>query len=417
MEDNELCNMDRLISQTAELHCFDDPIELEYCNDEIDASVQVLAAAKILSIKPHSVNFGSSADVGEINFSSTQFWVRIMGLSRDSISEPNIRLIAAKIGRLVEIDPKSLGIFFVGDFVRVKIDALIHKPLAAGFFQKRKRGAPRWIQLKYERLHDFCFKCGVLGHDHRICSATERVTVSNGITRVALYGAWLRAENDILSCFHSIRSNMEKRQADYPEPNRAQELPLISRNRQAAGRERIAPNDWRLENKNVIPSPSASQMVQVVSSRLGDQRRLYVTSSSLESDANLRYQGKRYTNEEIMETEVQVVEHMSPGQSFAEFCREKRGKVVKYAGLFPDVLIDLCYHPEEYYNDILEEMLEPSPVIRFKAHQAILNPAPSMEEWRAQQGIGLDGARISPSRKRKVQEFILPIPYPTDMPQ
>ncbi|PON85591.1 hypothetical protein TorRG33x02_185930 [Trema orientale] len=304
MEDDVLCDMERLISQTANPHYFDDPLELEYCDDEHDASSLLLVAAKILSIKPSSLNFVKSVlaqmwgipkglkvtelernkfsivfpsaldkkhimnkgpwsinrelivlkdvplslTIREVNLSSTLFWVRITGLSRDSISESHIRFIAAKIGRLVEIDPKSLGIFFAGDLVRVK---------------------------------DFCFKYRVLGHDHRICSAMEGVMISNGITRVALYGAWLRAENDVLSCFHSNRSNMEQRPAAFLEPNRDQELLLISRNRQSAWRGRLAPNDWRLEGKKIISSPGASQMVQAASSGLSDQRGLCVTSSTL----------------------------------------------------------------------------------------------------------------------------------------
>ncbi|PON86466.1 hypothetical protein TorRG33x02_178070 [Trema orientale] len=95
MEEGDGHEIDRLISQTAELHCFDDPLELESYEEETDASTLVLAAAKLLSIKKHSVSFVKTV--------LAQMWGIPKGL------KSNIRLIASKIGKLIEIDVKSMG--------------------------------------------------------------------------------------------------------------------------------------------------------------------------------------------------------------------------------------------------------------------------------------------------------------------
>ncbi|PON38332.1 hypothetical protein PanWU01x14_313230 [Parasponia andersonii] len=78
---------------------------------------------------------------------------------------------------MVEIDKKSLGVFFARDYVRVKMEIVVHRPLAAG-------------------------------HDYKIYTMAEGVTVTNRITRVALYRPLLLVESEIMSCFQSNLSEV-----------------------------------------------------------------------------------------------------------------------------------------------------------------------------------------------------------------
>lgn len=81
-------------------------------------------------------------------------------------------------------------------YLRFKVEISIKSPLPAGFFQKRFGGGETWIQFKYERLADFCFKCGMLEHVTGKCSFTVPATITsgNGIA-TNLFGMWLKAEN------------------------------------------------------------------------------------------------------------------------------------------------------------------------------------------------------------------------------
>lgn len=66
--------------------------------------------------------------VKEVDFSTTTFWVRMFGLPKDFISLENGKIIAGRIGRLLEMDKCMLNIFFSGDYVRIRIEVVVTKP-------------------------------------------------------------------------------------------------------------------------------------------------------------------------------------------------------------------------------------------------------------------------------------------------
>ena len=49
--------------------------------------------------------------------------------------------------------------------VRVKID--VTKKLVRGKKVMIEGGEQRWINFRYERLPNFCYRCGLLNHDLR----------------------------------------------------------------------------------------------------------------------------------------------------------------------------------------------------------------------------------------------------------
>ncbi|KAI9127255.1 hypothetical protein K1719_001814 [Acacia pycnantha] len=58
-----------------------------------------------------------------------------------------------------------------------------------GFWIPRKEKEPAWVVVKYERLQNFCYVCGRLGHDDRRCS--EGLNRKLGEGAVKEYGSWL----------------------------------------------------------------------------------------------------------------------------------------------------------------------------------------------------------------------------------
>ncbi|KAH7510502.1 hypothetical protein FEM48_ZijujUnG0122700 [Ziziphus jujuba var. spinosa] len=77
-------------------------------------------------------------------------------------------------------------------YMRIQVELDIRKPIPTGFLQRMgKEGS--WIQLCYERLIEFCYNCGLIGHGKSSCS---QPLSHNQITNGDLYGPWLRVEAD-----------------------------------------------------------------------------------------------------------------------------------------------------------------------------------------------------------------------------
>lgn len=53
--------------------------------------------------------------------------------------------------------------------MRVRIWVDISKPLKKGFFLRRVKEEDSWVRFKYERLLDFCYGCGMVGHAVNEC--------------------------------------------------------------------------------------------------------------------------------------------------------------------------------------------------------------------------------------------------------
>ncbi|KAI5673216.1 hypothetical protein M9H77_13580 [Catharanthus roseus] len=71
--------------------------------------------------------------------------------------------------------------------------SMSHKedPLSTGFFLDRGSLGFKWIQFRYERLGDFCFECGKIGHKESICTYPPIKKCKLVDPRQA-YGPWLR---------------------------------------------------------------------------------------------------------------------------------------------------------------------------------------------------------------------------------
>ena len=51
---------------------------------------------------------------------------------------------------------------------RVRIDPWL--PVVTGFMMRSDDGVRVWIQCRYERIHKFCIKCGMIGHTRGQCT-------------------------------------------------------------------------------------------------------------------------------------------------------------------------------------------------------------------------------------------------------
>ncbi|OMO50761.1 Zinc finger, CCHC-type [Corchorus capsularis] len=68
---------------------------------------------------------------------------------------------------------------------RWEVEIDVKKPLMSGFWVPRVDKERIWAEIRYERLADFCYNCGRLGHIEKNCEYAENQD------RVQKYGAWM----------------------------------------------------------------------------------------------------------------------------------------------------------------------------------------------------------------------------------
>ena len=119
-----------------------------------------------------------------------------MGTLLDSnIQSPQCRTkeigwaIGSTLGKVLEVEVFDSGVQWARCLrVRVRID--VTKRLVRGKKINIEGGEGRWVQFKYERLPNFCYRCGLLSHALKDCPEAE-VCNMLGEKEELQYGVWL----------------------------------------------------------------------------------------------------------------------------------------------------------------------------------------------------------------------------------
>ncbi|KAK3009854.1 hypothetical protein RJ639_012839 [Escallonia herrerae] len=80
------------------------------------------------------------------------------------MTEENAVKIAENIDTLKEVDFMTNGKISGFKYLRIRVEIDTRLPIQTGFNRNKEANQKAWIQLQYERLSDFCFNCGRLGH-------------------------------------------------------------------------------------------------------------------------------------------------------------------------------------------------------------------------------------------------------------
>ncbi|XP_075663402.1 uncharacterized protein At4g02000-like [Castanea sativa] len=110
--------------------------------------------------------------IDNISFTHSPFWVQIWGLPFESMTEEVGKDLGSKLGKYIESDRRS-WLAEQAKFLRIRVDIPIDKPLRRGANIVNSEGGKCWVTFKYERLPNFYFICGVLGHDEKHCSGNQ----------------------------------------------------------------------------------------------------------------------------------------------------------------------------------------------------------------------------------------------------
>ncbi|TXG52368.1 hypothetical protein EZV62_021537 [Acer yangbiense] len=130
--------------------------------------------------------------IESLKFSHADFWVQIHKIPILCMTKEIGRFLGSMIGEVLDIDGGNSG-DCVGKFMRVRIRMDITKPLKRCLrVDIMGDGTETIMILRYERLPNHCFKCGLIDHSTAECKEEGSCSLVNGKEELP-YGMWLRA--------------------------------------------------------------------------------------------------------------------------------------------------------------------------------------------------------------------------------
>lgn len=130
-------------------------------------------------------------EIAKLDFSKATFWVQIHNIPIVCMNQESAFQLGCKIGRVKEIDLGATG-NCLGKFIRVRVEVDITKPLEKGILVDIDEQEAIPLILRYERMPDYCYDCGKIGHTMRECPDEDpnRVLIAGAKGK---YADWLKA--------------------------------------------------------------------------------------------------------------------------------------------------------------------------------------------------------------------------------
>ncbi|KAJ4831138.1 hypothetical protein Tsubulata_000671 [Turnera subulata] len=107
------------------------------------------------------------------------------------MSSMNSREVEDLVGKYVQTnDLLGDGPVSFRPYMRIRVLIPVEEPLKKGFTIEREDGTIREVEFKYERLSNFCYKRGRLGHIMRNCVDLEMIRRFPHLS----FGSYLQAD-------------------------------------------------------------------------------------------------------------------------------------------------------------------------------------------------------------------------------
>ncbi|KAF5442303.1 hypothetical protein F2P56_034974 [Juglans regia] len=135
-------------------------------------------------------NYDGTLQITKVPMFLASFWVRMYDLPLDGMNARAVRKIAATLGDVEDVDLIETRPGW-GEYVRVRISLDISKPLPRGKRVVVGETDYVWVRFKYEKLPQFCYYCGLLGHGERDCLQWINIKGDAKDSEFP-YGSWMR---------------------------------------------------------------------------------------------------------------------------------------------------------------------------------------------------------------------------------
>ncbi|PPD97602.1 hypothetical protein GOBAR_DD05374 [Gossypium barbadense] len=148
--------------------------------------------------------FEKGKDIESYKFWWSPFWLRIYNFPLELMDRQMALDVGNALSELVAIDWKDCNGGWT-EFVRIKVKINVLKPLRRVVKLLDKEGTEVIGVIKYERLPDFCYVCGLIGHSSKTCKHNKEGSALNESN--LQYGSWMRAPIVIPNQDRNIRRN------------------------------------------------------------------------------------------------------------------------------------------------------------------------------------------------------------------
>lgn len=117
--------------------------------------------------------------VSDYKLDRMRIWVRILDVPTNWRTELVVKALCANLGTLLQIDLEEN----MGNYVRVRVALPVAKPLetvVAMTAKLKEKKTQVEFNIQYEKLLDFCYICGYLGHKEKSCGRKKKGEAPSG---------------------------------------------------------------------------------------------------------------------------------------------------------------------------------------------------------------------------------------------
>ncbi|XP_019181690.1 PREDICTED: uncharacterized protein LOC109176755 [Ipomoea nil] len=128
-------------------------------------------------------------DPTQVVLNTMDFWLQIYDIPLGYRTVKVLERIGDFARVFLRYDERNFGRSWTS-FYRIRITHDVTVPLKRRMKMIMRDGTWTWVNFKYERLHMFCFFCGIMGHTDKFCLAARRSLLSPD---QYMFGATMRA--------------------------------------------------------------------------------------------------------------------------------------------------------------------------------------------------------------------------------